>query len=32
MPVACRKEGFVQKLFGPSIRVEEERHAKQALR
>jgi hypothetical protein len=32
MPVAYRKEGFLQKLFGPSIRAEEERKAKQALR
>jgi hypothetical protein len=32
MPVPYRKEGLLQKLFGPCIRTEEERKAKQALR
>jgi hypothetical protein len=32
MPVAYRRQGLLQKLFGPSIEAEEERKAKQALR
>jgi hypothetical protein len=32
MPVPYRKKGLLQKLFGPSIRAEEERKAKLAFR
>jgi hypothetical protein len=32
MPVAYRKEGLLPKLFGPSIRAEEERKPKLAFR